>query len=240
MREKLGCADCKWRTWILTDDGVKPCTCRQRNATPSAKLRRLGISSQDIESAETLPIDVQVARITESMLARVDDGLSNYTESLLFVGPVGVGKSLLVLRMMLRAVEMRPATTLGYVYLPRLFVKIKSTFGREGALTEEEVIEPLVKPDLVVLDDLGAEHGSEWATTIVTMLVHERAQKSTLITTNLELEADPELQKGDNGYGESIEEVFEMRLVSRLTPYRRIPIDGDGVTDLRKKYRLRQ
>jgi len=227
------CALCNGRTWLIVErEGggtiAVPCDCRKAFSTPEGKIRALGVPEDDLRDAQQ-PVDVQVERVTTRALSFVDQGLP---DPVLFVGPVGSGKSILSIRMLLRAAEKQRAWTLAWIYLPRLFVEIKSTFQvrveDEEPATEASIIEGIVRPDFVVLDDLGAEYVTDWARTVVTMVVHERRKKRTVITSNLDLEPNASRPHA------SIAEVFGERLASRLGAYRRVTLVGQ---DLRKKYK---
>lgn len=71
-----------------------------------------------------------------------------------------------------------------FLSLPKLLTKIKDTFNNNG-VTEDELLEAIQSVDLLVLDDIGAEHHTEWVNTKLFEVLDDRAGKATIFTTNL-------------------------------------------------------
>lgn len=111
--------------------------------------------------------------------------------NLIFSGPYGIGKSHLAVAIAKRLTERGFSSV--FISVPRLFTKVKSTFGRKDGPTEEDIIEALGRVDLLVLDDIGAEYievdrsgeGRGWGVSKIFEIVDVRAGKSTVYTTNL-------------------------------------------------------
>src|SRR5688572_16068842 len=128
---EVKCADCSGRKWVSEDlpDGssvAKRCHC-YRGGNPASRLVAIGVMPEEVKRA-LLPIDRQVAEKTDAVLALA--AKAGRPGSLLIMGDVGRGKTLLAVRLLLRVAEKHPKVTLGYSFLPRLFLDIKSTFGR--------------------------------------------------------------------------------------------------------------
>ena len=88
--------------------------------------------------------------------------------------------------------------------------KIKSTFSKESTLTEDAIIRGLVRAEVLIVDDLGAELGALDANTKATNFINRvlfdvfdgRQGKSTIFTTNLT--------------GKRLDEAYDERIVSRI------------------------
>lgn len=97
-----------------------------------------------------------------------------------------------------------------FVTVGELLRKIKSTFNKDSSLTEDSIIRTLVRADVLIVDDLGAELGALDANTKATNFINRvlfdvfdgRQGKSTIFTTNLT--------------GERLEGAYDERIVSRI------------------------
>lgn len=118
----------------------------------------------------------------------------NSPQNLLFTGTYGLGKSHLA------AAILKEVLALGhsgiFTSVPKLLSKLKATYSKNSEHSEDELLTALEKTDCLVLDDIGAEHGSEhsgsWSTSKVFEIVDSRIGKHTIFTTNLNA---AELQK---------------------------------------------
>ena len=80
-------------------------------------------------------------------------------QGLIIVGPPGCGKSHLVSASAQRAKEA------GYSVLferaPKLLMRLRAAYSSKSKACELEMFEALGRVDLLVIDDLGAEEGTE-------------------------------------------------------------------------------
>ena len=90
---------------------------------------------------------------------------------------------------------------------------IKSTFRRASKESERDVLAEYTSPDVLVLDDIGAESASDYGWSELLTLIESRAYrlKTTIATTNL-----------------SITDMFkhEPRLASRMKEWRAVELTG--------------
>jgi len=104
------------------------------------------------------------------------------TKNLLLHGSYGTGKSHLSVsvtkELMAKGYECL------FLSLPKLLTKIKETYNNKG-VTEDELLEAIQHVDLLVLDDIGAEHHTEWVNSKLFEILDDRAGKATIYTTNL-------------------------------------------------------
>jgi DNA replication protein DnaC len=110
-------------------------------------------------------------------------------QGLLLMGPCGVGKTHLVAAA-LKEIVLRSHSGLFYDYR-ELLKEIQDSYNPENQSTEMGVLEPVLKADVLVLDDLGSSKPSPWALETVGYILNSRynEKRVTLLTTNY-LDAD--------------------------------------------------
>ena len=116
----------------------------------------------------------------ENVKALARGYLKNGNYNLVLIGDTGVGKSHLA-RSILKAISDNTDQTVAFINVIDLFSKLKRDFD-----STDYYIEKMAEVDLLVLDDVGSEKISDWATSILQSLFDKR--KKTIITTNLEPE----------------------------------------------------
>ena len=81
-------------------------------------------------------------------------------------------------------------TSASWVSVPMLLCRINATFGKKTGESSYDILEQMIKYKLLVLDDLGAEKETEFASSMIYSLISERRNKHrvTIITTNQTLE----------------------------------------------------
>lgn len=166
----------------------------------------------------------------ENQVQKYLDGMEGNT---LITGGTGIGKSHLCLAMA-KAInegykEKGEPVSVLFVTLTEIIAKIKGgwTYGNGGAtLPEHTAIEMLVRPDYLVLDDLGAKNAeirpkSDWEQDFLFSVLDKRTR--TIINTNLT--------------GKELQTVYNSRNYSRMLK----GLDGntfkaEGIAD--KRFRL--
>lgn len=125
---------------------------------------------------------------TNEKLAKVKGKIEDYIngfdgkKSLMLFGGYGTGKSHLSVSITKKLMDKGKRCL--FLSLPKLLTKIKDTYNNDG-VTEDELLEMIKKVDLLVLDDLGAEHPTPWTVAKMFEVIDDRAGKSTVYTTNL-------------------------------------------------------
>lgn len=118
--------------------------------------------------------------------ARLDHG-----DSMIFSGLSGTGKTHLACAIARCAHQ--NGKTARFVKARALVSDIRATWRRESAETEAEAIRRYVDLDLLVIDEVGAQFGTEAEALHLFDVIGERyaEQKSTILITNLPIESAP-------------------------------------------------
>lgn len=117
-----------------------------------------------------------------------DDALAT-GRSALFIGKPGTGKTHLAVGIGLRIMH-RDNRTVLFTTVMRAIRRVKDTWGRESRETETQAIAALVFPDLLILDEVGVQFGSDTEKLILFDVLNERYEKRrpTLLLSNLPLD----------------------------------------------------
>lgn len=95
--------------------------------------------------------------------------------SALFIGKPGTGKTHLAVGIGLEAME--AGYSVLFCTVMRAVRRVKDTWGRGSRETESEAITALVEPDLLILDEVGIQFGSETEKLILFDILNERYEK---------------------------------------------------------------
>lgn len=106
----------------------------------------------------------------------------------LFIGQAGTGKTHLAVGIGLKLLEARFSVHFTTVF--RMIRRIKDTWLKRADETETGVIELLTRPDLLILDEVGTQYGSETEKIMLFDVLNERYEerKSTILLSNLTIE----------------------------------------------------
>jgi DNA replication protein DnaC len=117
---------------------------------------------------------------------------------LLLMGPCGVGKTHLAVSAM-KTIVLRGHSGLFYDYR-ELLKAIQDSYNAESQATEMSVLEPVLKAEILVLDDVGSSKPSPWALETVGHVLNTRynEKRVTLLTTNF-LDSDAGAGGSANG-----------------------------------------
>ena len=117
-----------------------------------------------------------------------DDALAT-GRSALFIGKPGTGKTHLAVGIGLRIMH-RDNRTVLFTTVMRAIRRVKDTWNRESTESETKAIAGLVFPDLLILDEVGVQFGSDTEKLILFDVLNERYEKRrpTLLLSNLPLD----------------------------------------------------
>lgn len=106
-------------------------------------------------------------------------------KGLMFVGSMGVGKTLLAVGVLRRLIQDRGVKGLFCDYR-ELLKNIQNSYNAQVNTTELELLKPVFAAEVLVLDDLGAQKPNEWVWDTVALILNTRYNnnQTTIITTN--------------------------------------------------------
>jgi len=138
---------------------------------------------------------------------------------LLLTGSIGVGKTHLAVGILQALVAERGATGLFYDYRD-LLKQIQNSYNAQVRETELEILAPVFKAEVLVLDELGASKPTDWVWDTVAHILNTRYndRRTTIITTNysnagpLGTETGPRVSMREETLGDRIGERMRSRL----------------------------
>lgn len=115
-------------------------------------------------------------------------------KSFYIYGPIGSGKSVLASALTIHLSKIaflnRNKFSFTFVNVSELLLQFRQCYQKNSAISEMEMLENLMKYDLLILDDFGVEKTTEWAFQMLYILINRRYEqmKAMIITSNLNLE----------------------------------------------------
>lgn len=194
---------------IVSGKGARLCSCRRMdhlsNPFERARVPRryAGCHFTKYKPENTSQVAaVKFAMKFTNEFPAVDQGL-------IFMGPVGVGKTHLAVSI-LKGLAERGFQCLFYDF-GALLKEIQDSYNPRTQSSELGVLAPVLNTEVLVLDELGASKPTDWVRDTMAYIINKRYNDSrtTLFTTNY-LDSPP------NDREESLEERIGMRLRSRL------------------------
>jgi DNA replication protein DnaC len=127
------------------------------------------------------PALAKIAEAVQKWLGQLRQG---DLPALVLSGDVGLGKTHIAAGIAKRAIEER--LTARYVALPDLLSNLRASFDRESELRSEELMRPLHAADVLILDEIGIQRGTEWELDLLAQLVDQRYRedRALVICTN--------------------------------------------------------
>jgi DNA replication protein DnaC len=186
------CNDTRWKSVI--EDGVERvvrCDC-WRTAVVDRLMREARVPQRYLRcELATFEPDTDSQREAYRLARTFVDAFPIVERGLLLYGKHGVGKTHLAVGILKAAIRDKGAR--GFFFETRELLKlVRDTYNRSVEETEMDVLAPVLKADLLVLDDLGAERTSDWVQETLGLVVNTRynERRPTIFTSNLSDPAD--------------------------------------------------
>ena len=148
--------------------------------SPSEKksdyLKRSGIPERYIET----PVDV-------SLIPELARGWRTKDGNLLIFGE-GTGNGKTTAAAYLAGLISQTATTFRFIQVPTLILRTRGTWNAaRGEAAEDDILDDMLKPGVLILDDLGAEQLSQTSSAFLYAVLDGRwaNNKKTIFTSNL-------------------------------------------------------
>lgn len=124
----------------------------------------------------------------ESYADSFDDALQT-GKSAIFIGMPGTGKTHLAVGIGLRIMQ-RDSRLVLFSTVMRAIRRIRNTWGRNSEESETDAIATLTEPDLLILDEVGIQCGTENEKLLIFDILNERYEnrRPTLLLSNLPIE----------------------------------------------------
>ena len=200
------CSDCGDTGWVGAESGAERCQCivgglaRARRVRARVPARYHGKSLRSFEPVNGSTEEAHFA--CRNFVECWPDSLYMGKQGLMLIGAPGVGKTHLAVAALYGIID--KGADGQFVSALRLFRRLQSSYQGGGEENEWSILKPLLRADLLVLDDVGARRVTEWSHDVLTELVSERydEEKATILTTNYT--------------GEELAARIGVRLMSRL------------------------
>jgi len=163
---------------------------------------------------------------------------------LAFTGPPGSGKTHLAVAILRELIE---NYRIGgrFTDFTTLIHEIQSTFDPKSQESKRQILDPIIRTPLLVLDELGAQKPTAWVQDILYLIINTRYNQRlpTIITSNYALLNPQRAQSLDRGpdsamaMSEALALRIGARLVSRLCEMAQ-PVNLDAVTDHRREVKM--
>lgn len=191
-----GCSDCIKETTEARESAerieLEKIRVRQEKNTHKSKRVNAGISKRNLYKTfdDYICQNEGQQRAKNSCLTFVESFPSD--KSLLMLGSVGTGKTLLASAMIERLIDKNKCTMVKVIDIVRGF---KNTWRKDSEHTEGDVAEYYIGLDLLIIDEVGTQFGSDMEKLFIFEIIDGRYQemKPTILISNLDVEGVKEV-----------------------------------------------
>lgn len=190
-----GCPRCQFDAVHSTDDAIrKPALTIRRERAVNASLLASGIPlrfrASTLDSYRTDTHREGQAIALNKCREYVDEFEANWDagRSMMLLGDVGAGKTHLACAIAQQVIRSYGASA-RYTMAIEIIRDIKMTFDKKSEQTERDVYSSLLAPDLLVIDEVGVQHGSDFERQVLFEVIDSRYRQlmPTIVISNLGL-----------------------------------------------------
>jgi DNA replication protein DnaC len=209
------CPACKGFGVLETPEGrAVICRCRAAGLA-EARLKAAEIPQRylncKVENFDLKRPGASQSHMRASLIARkfIEDWKTR-DRGLMFVGPVGVGKTHLSVAILKTLIEDCGVKGI-FCDFSDLLERIKATFSRTNPDNADDVLAPYRDAELLVLDELGALRPTDWVRDVLYGLINTRynRQRLTIVTSNY---SDAPVRQGEEKLEDRIGTMVRSRL----------------------------
>lgn len=181
---------CDGSGWLVEEETntARPCGCREQRIN-RVRNRQIGTGiprrfrGVSFERKPLCDLDPHVLREVRDFVEHIEQRLDSGA-GLWFQGDHGTGKTSLA--MLVSRTALQRGRSVAIYSLPRLLADIRETYGEGARSSYMQLFQELCTVDLLHIDDLGAEHRTDWVLEQLYSIVNERWQdeRSIVVTTN--------------------------------------------------------
>ncbi len=170
---------------VVAGKGARICDCRRRD-THSLRLAKARIPKR-YDKCHFNTFDHKLTDSQRKALRLAGDFTQNFPaidQGLLFMGPVGVGKTHLAVSI-IKGLTERGFPCLFYEF-GSLLKEIQDSYNPNTKTSELAVLLPVLNADVLVLDELGASKPTDWVRDTMYHIINTRynERRFTVFTTN--------------------------------------------------------
>ncbi|MEK6278876.1 MAG: ATP-binding protein [Acidobacteriota bacterium] len=165
--------------------GAAICDCRRTNSgAKSLEAARIPPRFRDCSFHNYYPKN-ESQYFAHSFASRLADEYPATESGLLFMGPVGVGKTHLAIAVLKDLIEKKGVTCLFYES-GSLLKAIQDSYNPVSQTSEMRVLAPVYQAEVLVLDELGASVPTNWVRDTLYQIINTRYnnKRLTIFTTN--------------------------------------------------------
>lgn len=186
-----GCTRCQFDAVHSTDDAIRnPALAIRRDRATNARLLESGVplrfraSTLDSYRTETEGQAVALNQCLEYAVGFEDNWATG--RSMMLLGSVGAGKTHLSCAVAQQVIRDFGASA-RYTMAIEIIRDIKMTFDKKSEQTERDVYASLLAPDLLVIDEVGVQHGSDFERQVLFEVIDSRYRQlmPTIVISNL-------------------------------------------------------
>ena len=184
-----GCPICAAHAQAERDREEEEKASVERHRVWQRKLRNAGIPERFRDrTLESYRVTCDGQRLALNFAKAYADGFDDVLKAgrgAIFCGSPGTGKNHLAIGIGLQVMAQNKIVQ--YTTVQRMMRSIKDAWRKDSVLSESDVIDALVEPDLLIIDEIGVQYGSKFEQDQIFDILNERYEKRrpVLLLSNL-------------------------------------------------------